>query len=87
MLISGRTLDDFDPKWFSIQRIKTNQSTYKNQRKTYQTWSHGKNISFAQSTLKQIEVYNSIVPQIYESAFRQKKAGFKTYLLQQQQMR
>ena len=31
---------------------------------------------------------NSIVPQIYKSAFRQsKKAGFKTYFLQQQQIR
>ena len=44
--------------------------------------------SSADPTLIQIEVLQyGIVPQIYESAFWQKKAGFKTCLPKQKQMR
>ena len=52
-----------------------------------QTWSHGKIYLLPNPHSNRLKFYNSIVPQIYESAFRQKKAGFKTYLLQQQQIR
>ena len=36
---------------------------------------------------KKLKFFNSIVQQVYESAFRHKQAGFKNYLLEQQQMR
>ena len=36
---------------------------------------------------ERLKFYNSVVPQIYESSFVSKQAGFKQYLLEQQQMR
>ena len=36
---------------------------------------------------RKMKFFNSIVQQIYKSAFRHKQSGFKSYLLEQQQMR
>lgn len=36
---------------------------------------------------ERLKFYNNVVPQIYESSFVSKQAGFKQYLLEQQQMR
>ena len=40
----------------------------------------------ATPTLQEIDVFNSIVQEIYVSAFYDKQLGFRTYLLEQQQM-